>query len=352
VSDLDFYADVFRTGTVLGLDAHCTPEQVTSVLGGEFGEFRTKDVLVRDFGLVEFTWERGAAGGPWRGLRFSVQAHRLERIGPAVVNPAVVRAYGAFPTEAPCWGPLRERIDPSLWPISERPSTDPSLRELWQADSQVTVLLGPHADASSAKVDALPVYQLSAGPVVPRADGLSRRSSLDHVGHLRHFSEVARRDWLDRRRPCSEERVNWWLHHLEAVKARLSQDAEQRAAWIGLGLWLIDEGERQGVFTPLATAEKRAWFVSELYHRYAPLPADAEIPEADTLVGACLAAIPGSRDDLARSADLHALSRVEMLRSRRAKNLIRAAEQHRDQLRDPRLAEELASWSALRPELV
>lgn len=42
VSDLEFYADVLRSGTVLGLDVHSTPEQVAAVLGTDFGEYRTR----------------------------------------------------------------------------------------------------------------------------------------------------------------------------------------------------------------------------------------------------------------------------------------------------------------------
>jgi hypothetical protein len=353
VSDLDFYADVLRAGTVLGLDAHSTPEQVTDVLGGDFGEFRMPRVLVRDFGLVEFSWERSAVGESWRGLRFSVQVHRLERAGSNVVNPALTRAYGDFAAELPRWGRLREMIDPKLWPIDERPSTDPSLRELWQADSEATVLLGPHADPASTAVDELPLYQLSIGRTRVRTGTQNRRSVLDHVGHLQALSESARLDWLARRRPsAAEEQVNWWLHHVEMAKFRISEQREDRRTWIGLTLWLIEQGEQHGVFTALDTAQQRAWFVSELHHRYASLPADVGIPDGDALVGACLAVIPGTRGDLARRIDLHSLSRSEMLRSRRARNLIRAAEQHRDRIHDPQLAAELAQWTALRPELV
>ena len=353
MSDLDFYADVLRAGTVLGLDAHSTPEQVTDVLGGDFGEFRTLDVLVRDFGLVEFSWERSAVGESWRGLRFNVQVHRLEHAGPHMVNPALTRTYGDFAAELPSWGRLREMIDPKLWPIGERPSTDPSLRELLLADSEATVLLGPHADAASTAVDELPLYQLSIGRTPVRSGGQNRRSTLDHVDHLRELSECARLDWLARRRPsAAEEQANWWLYHVEMAKFRISAQPEDRGTWISLTLWLIEQGERHGVFTALDTVQRRAWFVSELHHRYAPLPADVSIPDGDTLVGACLAVIPGTQDDLPRRIDLHSLSRSEMLRSRRAGNLIRAAEQHRDRIHDPQLAAELAQWTALRPELV
>lgn len=45
--------------------------------------------MIRDFGLVEFTWERSSASRPWRGLRFTVRLHRLRTAGPAVVNPVL-----------------------------------------------------------------------------------------------------------------------------------------------------------------------------------------------------------------------------------------------------------------------
>jgi hypothetical protein len=94
VSGLEFYADVLCSGTVLGLDAHSTPEQVTAVLGTDFGEYLTREVMIRDFGLVEFTWERRRADRTWRPAGFAVQVHRLESAGTEVVNPAIRAAYG------------------------------------------------------------------------------------------------------------------------------------------------------------------------------------------------------------------------------------------------------------------
>ncbi|WP_328914444.1 MULTISPECIES: hypothetical protein [unclassified Streptomyces] len=160
-------------------------------------------------------------------------------------------------------------------------------------------------------------------------------------------------DWLARRGPApEEERANWWLYHLQIIDFRISQQGENQGPWIELKLWLLDQGERQGLFTTLATVESRAWFVAALHDRYAPVPDQVTVPEADTLVRDCLAAIPGTPADLARRSDLHSCSRAELLRSRQAKNLIRAAEQHRGCLRDPVLTARLDEWSNLRPQLV
>lgn len=79
MSDLEFYADALSSGSVLGLDAHSTLEQVTAVLGTDFGEHRTRGAMIRDFGLGEFTWERRSADRTWRGLRFATQVHQTSK---------------------------------------------------------------------------------------------------------------------------------------------------------------------------------------------------------------------------------------------------------------------------------
>ena len=358
MSDLEFYVDVLRSGTVLGLDAHSTPEQVTAVLGADFGEYRTRGAMVRDFGLVEFTWQRGSADRTWSGVGFAVQVHRLETVATDMVNPAIRSAYGKFPAVLPRLGEVRARLEQERWPLAELPGANPELRELWQPESGVVVLAGPRKDAPSTAPDELAVYQISAplthGQSVTRSMGSSgRRSALDRLDHLRGLPMEGRLDWLARRSPGLDEgRTNWWLYHLEVIDFRISQRGEEQGAWIELKLWLLDQGERQGLFTTMATVESRAWFVAGLHDRYAPLPDQTAVPEADTLVRDCLAAIPGTPAGLARRSDLHSCSRQDLLRSRQARNLIRAAERHRTRLRDPHLAARLDEWTGLRPLLV
>ncbi|WP_328914456.1 MULTISPECIES: hypothetical protein [unclassified Streptomyces] len=358
MGDLEFYTDVLRSGTVLGLDAHSTPEQVEAVLGADFGEHRTGRAMIRDFGLVEFTWELASAGRSWRGLHFAVQVHRLETAGTEVVNPAIRAAYGIFPATPPRLGDVRALLDTEHWPLRELPGADPGFREMWQPESGSSVLVGLRESALSSEPEDLPVYRIGApcthGQAVRRAMGpVGRRPALDRLDHLRGLSAETRADWLARRGPRPDEgRANWWLYHLEVIDFRISQRGDEQGAWIELKLWLLDQGERQGLFTAMATAESRAWFVAALHDRYAPLSGQTVVPDADSLVRDCLATIPGTPADLARRADLHSYSRPELLRSRRAGNLIRAAEQHRTRLRDPLPAACLDGWSDLRPQLV
>ncbi|MFE5091889.1 hypothetical protein ACFRCI_16170 [Streptomyces sp. NPDC056638] len=83
MSELAFFAQVVARSTVRGLDCSSTPDQVTAWLG-DYGENLRGDLMWRDYGLVEFTWERPSRKEPWQGCRFTVQCHRLEH-GPTPV---------------------------------------------------------------------------------------------------------------------------------------------------------------------------------------------------------------------------------------------------------------------------
>lgn len=82
--------------------------------------------------------------------------------------------------------------------------------------------------------------------------------------------------------------------------------------------------------------------------------APAILPSADTVVRDCLAAIPVSADQVAVLSDhrrLHTLGHREMLESRRAKNLINAAERHLNDIEDPDFGRRLREWLAIKPRL-
>jgi hypothetical protein len=358
MSDLEFYAEVLCAGTVLGLDAQSTPEHVTAVLGAELGEYRTRDVMVRDFGLVEFSWERAFAERSWRGLGFAVHVYRLGTAPAGLANPALRAAYGDFPAAPPRLGDVRALADGQGWQLDELPCRETEFRQVRQPDSGAVALLGPRQDARSYDSDELPLYRINAPrtpclPIMRSAESPDRRPALDRLDHLLRLSPEARSTWLASRGPGSDEGgANWWLHHLQVIDFRISQRGGQQGDWIELKLWLLDQGERQGVFTTAATVQSRAWFVAALHDRYAPLPAQITVPDADTLVRDCLAAIPGTPADLARRSDLHTSPRPDLLRSRQARNLIRAAEHHRTRVQDPHLAARLDEWADLRPQLV
>ena len=72
--DLGFFIDVVTTGRILGLNAACTPEEVTDTLG-EFAENSRKKFMWRDYGAIEFFWERASVLEPWQGMDLSIQVH-------------------------------------------------------------------------------------------------------------------------------------------------------------------------------------------------------------------------------------------------------------------------------------
>jgi hypothetical protein len=187
-----------------------------------------------------------------------------------------------------------------------------------------------------------------------RAPG-QRRRALARLDHVLHLDEPARTGWLRRHRPDPADRDrNWWLYYLEMIDSRLAEQPDRLGALIALKLWLLDQGQAQGSFDPMDTAMRRAWSVTMLHSRHAPLPAEvrALLPTAEDLVKACLDAIPGTRETLARRDRLGTLTHPQMLHSRQARSLVHAAEYHRSRLHDPALVEELARWSAIRAELV
>jgi hypothetical protein len=171
------------------------------------------------------------------------------------------------------------------------------------------------------------------------------------LDRLLRSDEEARRRWLDHRQPTPQE-ANWWLHLLLLINARWEHRPAERPAWAQLTIWLLDQAGRRSALDHREVAERTAYYVAQM--RDTGMAASV-LPSADTVVRACLDAIPVSLDHVAvliDLQDLHALDRQEMLDSRRAKNLLNAAERHQADLDDPDLADGLRAWLAIKPRLV
>ncbi|SMD16143.1 hypothetical protein [Kibdelosporangium aridum] len=67
--DIDFFAGIARTGTVLGADAGMSPQEVQRYLGDDPWDTERDDELSWDYGLVEFFWDI-------KGSRFEVNLGR------------------------------------------------------------------------------------------------------------------------------------------------------------------------------------------------------------------------------------------------------------------------------------
>jgi len=170
------------------------------------------------------------------------------------------------------------------------------------------------------------------------------------LDQLLRSDENARSRWLDRRCQLAPG-ANWWLHLLLLIDERWEHRPAERAAWAQLKIWLLGQARERSALGQSAVAERMAYYVSQM--RGAGIAASI-LPSADIVVRACLEAIPVSLDQVALTdqQNLRALGRQEMLHSRRAKNLLNAAERHLADLDDPDLALRLRAWLAIKPRLV
>lgn len=75
---MDFFEDVLRTGTVLGVDAGAGPGVVARVLGDSYVHNVTAHQLSYGYDLVEFFWHKRPRGLGYQDGTFTVQAHRLD----------------------------------------------------------------------------------------------------------------------------------------------------------------------------------------------------------------------------------------------------------------------------------
>lgn len=139
----EFFVDVVVTGQVLGVDASCPPEQVTRVLGGYAENVnRRRTLMWRDYGAVEFFWNRPSARGPWQGTHLSVQVHRLWD-EPTLLNDVVRRAYGDVTGRLP-FDQLRLAVAEAGAHLVEPPrrsTSDVRVREYVNPERLVTVLV-------------------------------------------------------------------------------------------------------------------------------------------------------------------------------------------------------------------
>ncbi|MFI6369762.1 hypothetical protein [Streptomyces sp. NPDC050546] len=94
MSDLDFYAHVATRGDVLGVGIGAQPAEWETKLGADFLDTEDGDLLRRDYGLVELSFQE--EGSAWPCFGVSVQVHRLRSDTESSVPAALRGAYGEF----------------------------------------------------------------------------------------------------------------------------------------------------------------------------------------------------------------------------------------------------------------
>jgi hypothetical protein len=347
-SPLGFFADVIRTGTVLGVDWTFSPDEVTEAFGIDPAVNQHGQHLWHDYGLVEFFWER--VDGRWRGTHFSVQVHRLNlEIGYQI--PRIVAEHGT-PPPLVAFDALAAELTAPLVPVS---SSDHDLNAYWDPDSTALVLVvanNPNPVGHASTVAPGHVYRITAPHHAPDVDlrGIASTGTGAQARHLLTLDHAGRQAWLDRQPAEARRNHNWWLHLFVHVDARIREQPLRRPAWVQLRLWLLDQAATAGPLDPRELAERRARFVGELYARAITTGPDTILPTADELVAGCLAAISVTFAEATAIADWRAETLDTMRRLRRAKTLINAAENLPSPL-NPNLAADLDLWIRLKPRL-
>ena len=348
-SQLGFFADVIRTGTVLGVDWTFSPDEVAQTFGMDPAINRHGQHLWHDYGLVEYFWEQNA-DGRWRGTHFSVQVHRLNNQRGYEI-PQVIAEHGTPPP-----GVDFDALTAELTvPLVAVRSSDDDFNAFWQPDSTVFVFVvaeNPSPVSHASTVTPGHVYRIMAPYYAPDVDlrGVASTGMGAHARHLLTLDEAGRRAWLDQQPAEALRTHNWWLHLFTHVDIRIREQPLRRPAWVELRLWLLSQAATAGVFDPRELAKHRARFVGGLYARAITTGLDSILPTADELIAACLAAIPVTPTEVTAIDDWRGETLDTMRRLRQAKNLINAAE-YLPRPHDPKLATDLDRWIRLKPRL-
>jgi hypothetical protein len=352
VESTGFFVDVVASGAVLGVGVGDSPEAVAAVLGDDFAEDAGRLRLRRDYGLVEFHWDRRATAEDWHATGFGVQVHRL--MSREVAPAELVRRYGRFGERLRfehLVGGLA-RIGYQLADITGD-SDRPGWMRYWLEEARVcvTVTTVPWGKLQAGDVFAIhgpfPAEIVAAGSL-----GMQRQATKDGLRHLLRLDPAGRDEWLERRQPVSGQRVNWWLYLLLVAGSQIAGQPAQRRDWVQLSLWLLDAGHARDVFTDADYAERLAYFALDMRRRAA---IEADLPSADHIVRVCLQAIVVSPEQAAIRQPGQDLASVDphLLRaSRQAKNLVTAAQWHLDLVADQQLAARLREWIAVKPRVV
>jgi hypothetical protein len=278
--DIEFFAGIVRTGTVLGAEADLGPDGVERVLGGEYGKNVDGGNYCYNYDIAEFFFYDRPRGLGWQGEHFSVQIHRLRK----PVRSAELRAEFPFVE-------VRE---------------EHGYRTYWHADSEMTMLVEVDTDA---------VYQISSAfrvlhGIRPVTDWKAEMRSLEHVAGLPDDERLA---WFEREKPDTGV-LDWWLGkcRLITARARTFDRLADRATWGRFALWAWGHESVPPATAAIQVADLLATVDN---HLTAEWPAT---PPADSVVRECLSHVTGSM-------------------SRTDKNLVDVAAWHRHGVQDQAL---------------
>ncbi|MET0237143.1 MAG: hypothetical protein ABW224_21010 [Kibdelosporangium sp.] len=294
--DIDFFARIVRTGTVLGLDAELEPEVVRRVAGDPVTQDADEEFLSWHYGVVRFAWIQRPESLPAQGFQFTVP---VAEIAPGLLFDDLRTATGMT------FGEFRRPLG--------------GVQSHWQRESEMLV----DADVETGTVVSLTSGFKRLFHVIHRYDHLS-----DELWEI--LTPDMRATWFAENEPAGAERADWWLYMCNTISARADFvfDIPQRALWLDYDRWVWETAVAEGLVHPAVAA----MHLAEDY-------ADAESqdrslvpPVRDSLVAECLSHVTGSM-------------------SRTDKNLVDMARLHRHAVSDPALLASLDSWLLRRTDI-
>ncbi|NRQ37123.1 hypothetical protein HII36_35605 [Nonomuraea sp. NN258] len=340
VRDLDFFADLVTTGTVLGLDHTSALAEVEAVLGRDLSAEPDGHRLNCDFGLVEFGWQRDGAGRPWEVVHFGAQTHRL----PWLVDSdhVLVPHYGRFRARLD-FADLRAAVTARGFELEERGSSPVGCAHYWQPDSGMGLLVVTDEEEAGQGEPAGTVLKILGPQSRPVWERFVHRERAfrDQAAHLLTLSDAARAAWLDAREPePGPERAGWW-GYLRHVVERRALDG-RRAGWPALGLAL-----------DRAAAERGVWPADEAAVRVivAILASAAEPGELDAAVQRWLTVLPVTYAEAVRLCAARP-GPAGIRTARRLRNQLHEVRDCVPRLASAALADEVRAWMELRPALL
>ena len=342
MDDLDFFADLLTTGTVLGLDHTSSPAEVERV----YGPAATVDApsgRITDGGLVEFGWWEG------RVTYFGAQVHRLEfgvgkddplvgRYGPfrSVLDVddllAAARARGFAPEEAPRWGAgnagYAEYREPSTG-VGVLYLVDPDEAGERGPAGRVAKMLGTGDDRRSTRWDAA-----------------EHRAVAARVRHLLTLDDPT--SWLDGHEPVpGKERTDWWRHLRLVVSNRYGVEPTAVVRRWRLRTALDRLAFERGVDTEAEAALALAGTSAE--GRELGL---ADVPPVADAVERWLDAMEDEHAGARALCGRHLVEADEVRRARGLRNRIHEIAVHAPHVESEVLADRLRAWTDLRPLLL
>jgi hypothetical protein len=350
VSDLDFFADLMATGTVLGVDHTSDLAAVEEVLGPGRASETSSSVKLCDFGLVEFGWDRSGPRGDWAVTYFGVQAHRLSWLVPQnLIEHALLDRYGAFRPRLD-FHELRAALRARGFPLEQRPSLNDDCVEFWEPTSKMGVIASSEPDKSGWGPAGTVLKMLGPQRGLAGNRFRDRGEAFDsYAGHLLALSDAQRVAWLDRREPEADpERDDWWSYLRSVVARRAGGSRAAAAQWWRLRYALDRHAAERGVDAP----DEAAVTLGASILRAEELGLTDEVPTMDEAVSRWLAATCAPLAHARRQCTDRPLDPVGIRLSRRLRNQIHDVEPFLPHLASADIADELRHWIDLKPELL